>query len=145
MTDGENTTRLFVYGTLKPGCTNYFRIEHVVQSSCPASTEGILIDLGAYPALVPGQGRVRGILLDLEVEALVITDRIEGYQRDSGHNLFIRTESIVRLEDGQEITAWIYEFANPERIADLPKPTVGCTDDITVYRWPVPNAPPPDS
>ena len=72
----QSTTRLFVYGTLMPGFGNYANIEHLVRSSQPASTEGVLIDLGAYPAMIPGLGLVKGVLLELDDEALAVTDRI---------------------------------------------------------------------
>ena len=133
------TTRLFVYGTLKPGFGNYAQIEHLVRSAQAASTQGVLVDLGAYPAMIPGHGRVKGILLEVDEAALVIADRIEGYRGDREHNLFKRKKKIIRLESGGEVKAWVYEFADPERITGYPYATVEFVDDLPVYEWPVRN------
>ena len=132
----EATTRLFVYGTLMPGHGNYSRIEHLVRSSQPASTEGVLIDLGAFPAMIPGHGQVNGILLELDEEALTITDCIEGYDPDADHNLYIRKKAMIRLEDVEEVSAWVYEFANPDPIANHPHAVVESSGDVPVYEWP---------
>ncbi len=103
----DATTRLFVYGTLKPGFGNHARIEHLVRSSQAASTEGALIDLGAFPAMVPGQGQVNGVLLEMDEEALTITDRIEGCQGEGENNLYNRRKAFIRLDGGDEVTAWV--------------------------------------
>ena len=132
----EITTRLFVYGTLKPGFGNYDRIEHLVRSAQAASTQGVLVDLGAYPAMIPGHGRVKGILLEVVEAALVIADGIEGFQVDREQNLFKRKKQIIRLESGGEVKAWVYEFADPDRIIDYPHAMVKSTDDLPVYEWP---------
>ena len=132
----DTTTRLFVYGTLMPGFGNHARIVHLVRSSQPASTEGVLIDLGAYPAMIPGHGLVKGVLLEVDEEALLITDRIEGCDPDADRNLYIRKKAIIRLADGEEVAAWVYEFANPEQIAHHPVVKVESSGDVPVYEWP---------
>lgn len=135
MTD-ESTTRLFVYGTLMPGFGNHANIEHLVRSSRAATAEGVLIDLGAFPALIPGDGLVKGVLLELAEEVLTITDCIEGYDADGGRNLYLRKKTLVKLADGEEVAAWVYEFANPEQIADHPHASVDSSGDLPVYEWP---------
>lgn len=132
----ETTIRLFVYGTLAPGHSNFTMIEHLVRSSQPASTAGILVDLGAYPAMIPGNGLVKGVLLEVEEEALGVTDRIEGYDGGGGRNLYVRKKAIIRLEAGEEVTAWVYEFAHPDQIADCPKVSVESSGDLPVQEWP---------
>jgi len=131
----ENTTRLFVYGTLMPGLGNSARIEQFVRSAQPASVEGVLIDLGAFPALIPGHGLVKGVLLELEEEALAITDLVEGYDPDTNSNLYIRKTAKIRLADGEGVTAWVYEFAKPEQIADHPHAMIESSGDKPVYEW----------
>jgi len=69
-------------------------------------------------------------------EALAITDRIEGYNPDGGRNLYDRKEAIIRLADGEAVTACVYEFANPDAIADHPHLTVDGRDGLPVYEWP---------
>ena len=75
----EIVSNVFVYGTLMPGESNYRQIEDFVIDYKPGAIDGVLVDLGAYPALVPGEGNVKGIMLRVKQEALEITDRIEGY------------------------------------------------------------------
>ena len=123
-------------GTLQPGHGNFTTIEHLVRSSQPASADGILVDLGAYPALIPGHGRVKGVLLELEEGALSVTDRIEGYDGNRGRNLYVRKKAIIRLDAGGEVTAWVYEYAHPEQIADRPKVSGESSGDPPVYEWP---------
>ncbi len=68
-------------------------------------------------------------------EALAITDRIEGYQREGGNNLYLRKETLVKLAGGEEVAAWVYDFANPEKIPDHPHLTVDGRDGLPVYEW----------
>ena len=71
---------LFVYGTLMPGHGNHRRIERFVPSVfAPDESPASLVDLGAFPALIPGDGLVEGVVLDIDDSALAITDQIEGY------------------------------------------------------------------
>ncbi len=69
-------------------------------------------------------------------EALAITVRIEGYQREGGNNLYLRKETLVKLAGGEEVTAWVYEFANAEQMADHPHATVESSGDMPIYEWP---------
>lgn len=117
--------RLFVYGTLMPGHRNFAHIRKYVQTTQPASMDGILLDLGSYPALIHGDGIVRGVLLEMDQEALAVTDRIEGYHADSESSLFIRKEVSVQLDEGQSVSAWSYFFADAESIIDRLQLIVG--------------------
>ena len=128
--------QLFVYGTLMPSCGNYRQIEQYVHGSQPGSIRGILADLGAFPALVAGEGIVRGVVLEVDAEALRITDRIEGYSARHASNLYLRESVEVALEDGRRTIAWTYFFADPNRIAGRPTCLVGHTDNMPVYAWP---------
>lgn len=129
--------KLFVYGTLRPGRSNHQRIARHVLRSQPGSVRGVLLDLGAYPALVPGDGIVRGDLLLIDESGLLFCDAIEGYApgRDRSRCLFVRTMTSVQLEDGDEDKAWVFEFADPERVADRPPLVVGDDDGVPVYAW----------
>ena len=69
----DQVTRLFVYGTLMPGHCNHHRIERFVHRARLGRIPGILVDLGAFPALVPGDGIVEGVVLDIDTVALAIT------------------------------------------------------------------------
>lgn len=131
----ERIERLFVYGTLKPNCPLHPQIARFVRAAHPASVEGVLVDLGSFPALLKGRGIVVGALLDVAPEALVVTDRIEGYRSDPQSCLYVRKSVDVTFSDSQIIAAWTYFFAHPEQIADRPRLVVAHENGISVYAW----------
>ncbi|MHC4093387.1 MAG: gamma-glutamylcyclotransferase family protein [Planctomycetota bacterium] len=131
----DETVRIFAYGTLMPGCPNHWQIERYVRAARLGRIQGVLVDLGAFPALVAGDGIVKGIALDVDEAALAITDRIEGYGPGRRPCLYLRKEVTVELDDGEEVRAWTYEFADPERIADRPRLIVGSAGGIPVHAW----------
>jgi len=126
---------IFVYGTLKPGHGNYRRIEQLVHGVKQSSIRGILVDLGPFPALVKGEGIVRGMLLKVDQEALEITDFIEGYSPDRKQSLYIREEVQVNLDDGDSIKAWTYFYADCDRLRDKPHLQVGDEEGVPIYEW----------
>jgi gamma-glutamylcyclotransferase (GGCT)/AIG2-like uncharacterized protein YtfP len=128
-------TNLFVYGTLMPGELNYRQIEKYVINHKPGTIEGILVDLGAYPALIEGEGRVRGDVFEINADALEITDRIEGYYPNRDRCLYLRQKTVVTLETKDEATAWTYLFANPDAIVDCPRLFVGESDEKPIFAW----------
>ena len=131
----EIVTNLFVYGTLMPGESNYRQIEKFVMDHKPGTIDGVLVDLGAFPALLPGEGLVQGIMLRMNQEALEITDRIEGYHSDRDRCLYVREEVIVRFEDRQEASAWTYLFADSAIVVDCPRLVVGESSGFPVFAW----------
>ena len=120
--------RIFAYGTLQPGFGNHRRIATHVRSARPGTIQGVLVDLGAFPALIHGDGRVRGVLLGIDAEALRITDFIEGYRADGGRSLYVREMTEVDVGDGSAVSAWTYLFARPDHIEDRPRIRVGDAD-----------------
>jgi len=79
------------------------------------SVAGRLLDLGRYPALVAGGGRVKGELYRLDdPELLPVLDRKEGYN-------FGRSMTIVTLAGGRRLRAWVYRYRGPrERAVPIP-------------------------
>jgi gamma-glutamylcyclotransferase (GGCT)/AIG2-like uncharacterized protein YtfP len=81
--------RVFVYGTLKRGQRNHQRFLGPgtgARFAADTEIEGLLSDLGTFPAVVLGGEReVRGELFEVQDEALEALDRLEGvpdlYQR----------------------------------------------------------------
>lgn len=132
----DQVERLFVYGTLKPGYGNHARIADHVRSARPGTIQGILVDLGAFPALLHGKGIVRGVLLVVDAEALAIADFIEGYHPDQERSLYVRKKVEVDLDDGDKVDAWTYFYARSEQVQDLPRLHVGDDDGLSVYSWP---------
>ena len=132
----EIAINLFAYGTLMPGESNYRQIEDLVINHKPGTIDGVLVDLGAYPALLPGEGFVNGIMLQMDAPALEITDRIEGYHPDRDRCLYVREEVVVRFEDGQEAVAWTYVFANSASVTDCLRLVVGELNGVQLHAWP---------
>lgn len=79
------------------------------------SVAGRLLDLGRYPALVAGAGRVKGEVYRLDdPELLPVLDREEGYN-------FARSITIVSLAGGRRLRAWVYRYRGPrERAVPIP-------------------------
>lgn len=124
------TTKLFVYGTLMPGKWNYRLIESQVHSTSLASTRGILCSLGTIPAMIPGEGIVKGVLLTLDLKALTITDRLEGVP-----HFYCREEASVLCDDGEQVEAWIYRYARETSTEGDPQLIVGHENSTPIYAW----------
>jgi gamma-glutamylcyclotransferase (GGCT)/AIG2-like uncharacterized protein YtfP len=131
----EKSIQLFVYGLLMPGQALHRQIASYVRSSRPGRIRGALVDVGAYPALVAGNGFVEGVLLVLDGAALTITDRIEGCVPDRPDSLYVRRQVTVDLDDGNPTTAWVYEFGRPEQISGCPALLSGSVHGVPVYAW----------
>ena len=131
----EIGTNFFVYGTLMPGESNYRQIEDFVIDHRPGTVDGVLVDLGAFPALLPGEGIVKGIVLDIVPAALEITDRIEGYRQDQRRCFYLREKVLAHAQDDQELTAWTYFFADPANIADRPRLAIGELNGVPLHAW----------
>ena len=72
---------------------------------------GRLLDLGRYPGLIDGAGRVRGEIYRLDdPELLPVLDREEGYN-------FERCCAIVTLANGRHARAWVYRYRGPQNRA----------------------------
>jgi gamma-glutamylcyclotransferase (GGCT)/AIG2-like uncharacterized protein YtfP len=79
------------------------------------TVRGRLLDLGRYPGLVDGPGRVSGEVYRLDdPELLPVLDREEGYN-------FVRRQGIVTLAGGRRVRAWLYRYRGPrERATPIP-------------------------
>lgn len=75
------------------------------------AVRGRLLDLGRYPGLVDGDGRVRGEIYHLsDPELLPVLDREEGYN-------FERRRALVTLGNGRRARAWVYRYRGPQNRA----------------------------
>ena len=100
---------LFAYGTLRRGAPMHGLIEGRASWIGPASAAGRLVDLGAFPGLVPATARgerVHGDLFAIDPayrDALLdALDRYEGAR-------FERVEQTVDGPDGP-VRAWLYLY-----------------------------------
>jgi len=106
---------LFAYGTLMRGYGLHAALARGVTSLGDGTVRGSLLDLGRYPGLIEGAGRVRGEVYRLDdPELLPVLDREEGYN-------FVRRRGIVTLVDGRRVSAWLYRYRGPrERATPIP-------------------------
>ena len=114
---------LFVYGTLRRGdCRNTL----LEQAGCrlvweEAWTPGALLDLGAFPGLLPGEGgRVRGEVYAMPdpgalLGRLDLVEGFSGFGRSVNH--FRRTALYVSGPGGERLLAWAYAYACPPPVA----------------------------
>ncbi len=105
------TEFLFVYGTLRPPAGgsspilsfNYPKIVPFLLNERPAALSGAdLYDLGSFPAAIPGEGTIIGVLLELDPAAFELLDPLEG------HPEMYRRERVRVRTEADEVEAWIY-------------------------------------
>ena len=105
-------TKLFVYGTLKPGRERWALLERHLAPGAPVRDDEIDGRLWAtpwgWPALTPGADTVKGVVVELAADridaALADLDAIEGV----GSGLFERVEMSTR----SGVRCWVYEWPN---------------------------------
>lgn len=122
--------RIFVYGTLKPGGRNYLLARGVVHTES-AYLDGYRLlhfEPERYPAMVPGSGRVHGVVLTFEdVEAaLPALDALEGLHLSPPE---YERVTVTVQPSGQ--TVWTYVYVNQTRLA------AGGVSAVAVADWPL--------
>jgi gamma-glutamylcyclotransferase (GGCT)/AIG2-like uncharacterized protein YtfP len=112
----------FVYGTLKPGGSNYARyLAGRTAQEVPACLAGAaLFSPGPFPfltqepdLLLPGdrvEGTLVGVLPAQYAAALSLLDKLEGYRPGASDNLYERCVTQVESADGPR-RAWVYVAA----------------------------------
>ena len=114
---GNLVDGVFVYGTLLAGeCRG-----EVLDAAGPrveATTQGRLVDVGAFPGLVDGEGTVIGEyvpVVDIE-QTLRTLDEIEGFHgyAESDGSLYHRVLALVTTPGGTR-PAWTYRYARDTR------------------------------
>jgi gamma-glutamylcyclotransferase (GGCT)/AIG2-like uncharacterized protein YtfP len=106
--------KIFVYGTLMNGeIRNSTLMEYSNGEGKPASTTGLMLNLGDYPGMIAGnEGVIQGEVYQIDQVYLTLQtlDSIEGfYGYDSTHSLFTRTIVRIHTEQGHE-WAWTYVY-----------------------------------
>lgn len=98
-------TQLFVYGTLRRGGSNHFRMQGMAFAA-PASVRGRLYRVDWYPALVldPDAPAVVGEIYQIHHSSLPALDEYEGPQ-------YRRVLSTATDAQGQDHEVWIWEWA----------------------------------
>ncbi len=97
--------KIFVYGTLKKGFPLHTYLEGA-NFLGPAYLEGYeMYDLGWYPGIVPGKGRVVGELYEVDWHTLLLLDEVE----EEGEE-YERQKLRVKLPSGEEEEAFVYVY-----------------------------------
>jgi len=141
---------LFVYGTLKQGHLRSSMWPHAPHSIVPAVVRGKLLDLGAYPGLIPGDDWVLGELWSIAAEhtprTLEVLDQVEGYDPSSDRGLDLRRTvsvwplaSLADSHQGSPAQAYTYLIADEHFIASArhitPAIPIG---ELLAAQWPDP-------
>jgi len=124
-------TRLFLYGTLLQCACNAVavRLHRHLEPGLPAWVAGQLFAIpdpdGWYPALVPGEGTVRGMVHDLapgfDAELLADLDAYEGLHED-GSGEYRRQMIAVATAAGEvSAAAYVYNAELPAGARLLPE------------------------
>lgn len=134
--NAPSPSRVFVYGTLKRGQCREGCWPAKPLSIAEGQLSGVLFDLGPFPGLQEGSGRVSGEVWEFAADdmpaVLAALDAIEGYS-NSPADLYRRVTKSVDLGNAT-VTAWTYVLccvpAGSPRIATVPAtwPTTHCTD-----------------
>lgn len=126
--------KVFVYGTLRQGDCRSGVLQDYPCLASEAYIEGFdLLNLGAFPGIVPGEGRVRGELYEIDEVCLRVLDGIEGFRKDDPkHSLYLREQVVVEVpSDGEEELffpdVYVYVY-NIERGADRMRPVIESGD-----------------
>lgn len=105
---------LFVYGTLMSHTRTEkaLRLGREAELIGPATLRGLLYRISWYPGLVEGDGRVHGEVHRLKDPAasLVWLDAYESIVPGRADNEYERVERIVDLDQGGNLTAWVYFY-----------------------------------
>lgn len=108
-----NINKVFVYGTLMKGFSNYkIYLEGKIERITPATINGLLYHLPeGYPALLEGNEIIKGEVVEpVDEELLKALDWLEDYVEGGSDNLYDRVIKKVMTEDGKEKLCWVYIF-----------------------------------
>lgn len=119
----ELSKAFFVYGTLKEGECRAHVFNQVLGHNNfkrqPAVIQGDLYDLGAYPGMCKGPGKVVGetVLLTEEdyLKMLPVLDLIEGYTPGREDSLYVR-EEVTTTQSTSPMEATTYFFSSTDEL-----------------------------
>ena len=99
--------RVFVYGTLRHGGSNHFRMAEAEFVSA-GTVNGRLYQIDWYPGLIldASADMVTGEIYQVPPSVLDELDRFEGEE-------YRRLQTAVRLPDGAPVSAWVWEWLGP--------------------------------
>lgn len=107
-----NANPVFVYGTLRKGGSNHFRMQRSTFAGA-GRVAGKMYRIDWYPLLVcGGDSSVKGELYLVSDEDLAALDTFEGITPDAGEaREYRRVKTLVRMESGEDAESWVWEWA----------------------------------
>ncbi|MCR6110857.1 gamma-glutamylcyclotransferase [Bacillus sp. A301a_S52] len=129
----DQSSIVFVYGTLREGDINYHYLKNSVKLFNQARVRGTLYDTGnGYPAYIEkGEKWVYGELYAVSLWTLKQLDRLEGYSEGQPDNLYNRVKLPIETDIGI-IEAWVYTLDDQHETALTSK--IGF-QDWRVHQW----------
>jgi len=112
--------KFFVYGSMSEGLVHFHKIQNLIKESTSAQIMGTAYRLKVGYPVVLNQGNdvVSGQLVELNPSEFLMNllDQFHGVDHfEPNKSLHFRLEKTVRLEDGNETSAWVYVL-NPEKL-----------------------------
>ena len=117
----------FVYGSLKRGFLREGAWPYPPLHVRVGCIQAKLFDLGPYPAVILSNpsdspddcviGEVWTIAREHISKTLQVLDQVEGFELDRHDNEYLRRVVEVTLESGDRVQAFVYEYANRDRLA----------------------------
>lgn len=119
--DMKEEYKVFVYGTLMRGQANHTLMGNAIyEGKYKTDNRWGLINIGAFPALVPHVLAVEGEVFTVDKETLALLDRLEGV----AGGMYKRRYIYVFDEDGVRDEVYAYIWG-----------TVMASNQIRVARW----------
>lgn len=103
---------VFVYGTLRRGGSNHFRMAGA-EFIAPGTITGRMYRIDWYPGLVldPAGDEIHGEAYSVDSELLSALDIFEGLSAgEIEGSEYRRVETTVMRQDSQTLTAWVWEW-----------------------------------
>lgn len=101
------TQQVFVYGSLRRGMHNH-RLMSKAEFVAEASLSGFsMYQVSSFPAIVPGNGSVKGEIYLVDGATLARLDRLEGHPR-------MYRRELVTVQAGDVLAqVWVYVWQRP--------------------------------
>jgi gamma-glutamylaminecyclotransferase len=114
---GNELDAVFVYGTLKMGgpLHHHLNTSELIHVSTTNNPRWHMRSLGAFPAMTPGNGYVRGQVYAVDTKTLQLLDWVEGSPN------FFKRERIDLIDWPSPVWAYIYHDHIPPTPEDADK------------------------
>jgi gamma-glutamylcyclotransferase (GGCT)/AIG2-like uncharacterized protein YtfP len=105
---------IFVYGTLRRGGSNHFRMSGA-DYVADGEVAGKIYRIDWYPGLILGdEGRVKGEVFSVDAAQLLELDAFEGLSAgEIEGSEYRRIKADVFRSDGRKTAAWVWEWIGP--------------------------------